>query len=152
MVVCPLVAICGLLVAWLLLLRSLGSRVHRLQWLQHEGSVVVTHRLSCPCSMWDFPGQGIKSMSPALAGGFLTSGLPTKSCLFLFFFFSVSISLVKYSFCSLILFMSSLTYLSHCSLNFFTTAILNSLTVKLKYSMTLVSGELSLSFCDTVSL
>ena len=29
--------------------------------------------------MWDFPGAGIESMSPALAGGFLTTGPPGKS-------------------------------------------------------------------------
>ena len=31
------------------------------------------------CSMWDFPGPGIKPMSPALAGGFLTTAPPGKS-------------------------------------------------------------------------
>ena len=30
------------------------------------------------CSMWDPVGQGIKSMSPAWAGGFLTTGPPEK--------------------------------------------------------------------------
>ena len=29
--------------------------------------------------MWDLPGPGIKPMSPALAGGFLTTGPPGKS-------------------------------------------------------------------------
>ena len=45
----------------------------------------MAHRLSCPCSMWHFPGPGIKSMSPALAGGVLTTGPPRKSCLVLSF-------------------------------------------------------------------
>ena len=29
--------------------------------------------------MWDLPRSGIKPMSPALAGRFLTTGLPGKS-------------------------------------------------------------------------
>ena len=31
-----------------------------------------------PCSMWNLPGPGIKSVSPVLAGGFLTTGPPGK--------------------------------------------------------------------------
>ena len=31
--------------------------------------------------MWDLPALGIKPMSPELAGGFLTTGPPGKSCL-----------------------------------------------------------------------
>ena len=34
--------------------------------------------------MWDCPGQGVKSMFPALAGGFLTTELPGKPWLILF--------------------------------------------------------------------
>ena len=66
--------------------RALGARA----------SVVVAHRLSScgsqalECSscdtwalllrgMWDLPGPGLKSMSPALAGGFLTTVPPGKS-------------------------------------------------------------------------
>ena len=48
----------------------------------------LEHRLShhgawtwLPCSMWDLPGPGIKPMSCALAGGFLTTGTPGKSLL-----------------------------------------------------------------------
>ena len=40
--------------------------------------MVVVHRLSCP-GTWDFPGLGIKPVSPALAGGFFTSEPPGKS-------------------------------------------------------------------------
>lgn len=63
-------------------------------------------------------------------------------------------SSVKYSFCSLNLFLSllnSLPEFSYSSLSFFLTAILNSLPVRLQYSMTLslVSGELPFSFCGT---
>ena len=38
------------------------------------------------CGMWDLPGPGLEPMSPALAGGFLTTappGKPKKSVLFL---------------------------------------------------------------------
>ena len=31
------------------------------------------------CSMWILPGPGIKLMSPALVGGFLTTGSPGKT-------------------------------------------------------------------------
>ena len=31
--------------------------------------------------MWDLPGPGIKPMSPALAGGYLTTEPPGKPCL-----------------------------------------------------------------------
>ena len=79
------VVVCGLL-----LLRSTVSR--------RAGSVVVAHRLSSCGSrslerrlsscgarayllrgMWDLPG-GLKPVSPALAGGFLTTAPPGKGC------------------------------------------------------------------------
>ena len=44
-------------------------------------SVVVACGLSLLCGMWDLPGPGIKSMSPALAGGFFTSE-PIKEALY----------------------------------------------------------------------
>ena len=61
-------------------------------WLQHAGSFVASHRLlSSECgvwtwlsfSMWDisFPPRR-KPMSPAVEGGFLTTGPPEKSPLF----------------------------------------------------------------------
>ena len=31
------------------------------------------------CGMWDLPGPKIEPVSPALAGGFLTTGPPRKS-------------------------------------------------------------------------
>ena len=34
--------------------------------------------------MWDLPGPGIELMSPALAGIFLATAPPGKSCLFIF--------------------------------------------------------------------
>ena len=35
--------------------------------------------------MWDLPGPGLKPVSPALAGGFLTTAPPGKPCISLFF-------------------------------------------------------------------
>ena len=70
------------------------------------------------------------------------------SGVFLFVYFRISNSLVKYSFWSLILFLISLNCISefsYNSLSFFVTAILNFLSVISQYSgtLTLVSGELS---------
>ena len=60
----------GFLLQWLLLLMSIGSRVHGLQQLQNMGSVVVAcrsqstssvvvaHRLSCSSTCGVFPDQG----------------------------------------------------------------------------------------------
>ena len=62
----------GFSLQWLLLLQSTGSR--------HTGSVVVAHGLSsCGAralllhGMWDLPRPGLEPVSPALAGGFLTT-------------------------------------------------------------------------------
>ena len=35
--------------------------------------------LSCLAGMWDLPGSGIEPVSPALAGGFLSTVPPGKS-------------------------------------------------------------------------
>ena len=61
---------------WLLLLQSPGFR--------HMDSVVVTYGPSCPKACGIFPDQRSNSclMSPALAGGFLTTGPPGK-CLYI---------------------------------------------------------------------
>ena len=45
----------------------------------HPGSVVVAHGLINFPSMWDLSGAGIKPVSPALAGGYSTTGPPGKS-------------------------------------------------------------------------
>ena len=59
--------------------------------LSAQASGVEAHGLSdhgaqawLPCSLWDLPGQGIKPMSPALAGGFLTTWT-TREVLLSFF-------------------------------------------------------------------
>ena len=54
----------GLLIAVASLVAGHGLQVHGLQYLQHTGSVVVGHRLSC---------SAIEPVSPASAGGFLTT-------------------------------------------------------------------------------
>ena len=51
------VAVCGLLIKLLLLFRSTGSRVLRLQELQHVGSIDVAHRLSCSVAGGIFSDQ-----------------------------------------------------------------------------------------------
>ena len=43
------------------------------------GSVVVAHGLSCSTACGIFPGRGLEPVSPALAGGFLTTAPPGKS-------------------------------------------------------------------------
>ena len=62
---------------WSLWSQSTGSRVLKLQQLQHAGSVVEAPRFESTWtqllpSMWGLPRSGIKAMSPALAGGFFT--------------------------------------------------------------------------------
>ena len=56
-----------------------GWVVDRLQQLQHAGSVVVAKGLTCSVARGIFPDQGTEPMSPALAGGFLTTVPPGKS-------------------------------------------------------------------------
>lgn len=73
--------------------------------------------------------------------------------IYVWFFFGVPISLIKYSFWSQILFLSFLNCVSAfpcISLNFFVIPILYSLSVRLQYSVTvyLVYEELSFSFHD----
>ena len=47
--------------------------------LGHTGSVVVPHGLNCPMVLWNPLRQGIEPVSPALAGGFPTTGPLGKS-------------------------------------------------------------------------
>ena len=71
-------------------LRHAGSRACGLSscgmWaLECAGSVVAACRLSCPVACGILvPRPGIKPMSPALEGGFLTTGPPGKSHTYLF--------------------------------------------------------------------
>ena len=92
----------GFSLQWLFLLQRMGSR--------HAGfsscGLRALERRLCSCgswasllrSMWDLPRPGIKPMSPALAGGFLTTGPPRKSLhvvyLFLFCYYTCFPSLL----------------------------------------------------------
>ena len=61
----------GFSLRWLLLLQSTGSR--------HTGFSSCGARASLFHGMWDLPGPGFEPVSPALAGGFLTTVPPGKS-------------------------------------------------------------------------
>ena len=58
-----------------------GFSCFRAQALELSGSVVVVHGLSC--IMWDLPRPGLEPVSPAMAGGFITTGPQGKSFGFL---------------------------------------------------------------------
>ena len=58
--------------------------------------------------MWDLPGPGLEPVSPALAGGFLTTAQPGKSHVCLFF------SLVQVAF--LLLMLSTVYLVNYLSL------------------------------------
>ena len=79
----------GLLLVWVLLLHSTGSKVQASEiaarGLSSWGSQAIAQTLnSCGAwasllhSMWGLPGSGIEPMSPALAGGFLATEPPGK--------------------------------------------------------------------------
>ena len=81
---------CNVSLLWLLLLWSMGSRCVASVVVAHGlsscGSRALERRLSsCGAraklfrGMWDLPGPGIEPVSPALAGGFLTTVPPGKS-------------------------------------------------------------------------
>ena len=72
----------GISLLWLLLLRSTGSRG---VGFSSCGSRALERRLSSCGSqaqllrgMWDLPGPGLEPVSPAVAGGFLTTEPPGK--------------------------------------------------------------------------
>ena len=80
----------GFPLRWFLLLGSMGFMVHGLS------SCGILAQL--PSGMWDLPGLGIKPVSPALAGGFFTTGPPGKSQRPLFLLcLSISLLLVNIS-------------------------------------------------------
>ena len=69
----PLLRCAGFSLRWLFLLWSMDSR--------HVGFSSCGAWASLLCSMWGLPGPGLEPMSPALAGGFLTTAPPRKSYL-----------------------------------------------------------------------
>ena len=76
------IAACRLFTVVRGLLSNCGS-----QALERVGSVVVACRLSCPVACGTLvPQPGIEPTSPALEGGFLTTGPPGKSLIYLFIF------------------------------------------------------------------
>ena len=87
----------GFSLRWLLLLQSMGSRRPGFRGC---GSQALESRLrSCGTralllrGMWDLPEPGIEPMSPALAGGFLTTvppGKPLIWCIFIFIQFTLN--------------------------------------------------------------
>ena len=93
------IAVCGLLIAVASLvaehrLWSAQASVDVARGLHSCGLWALEHRLSsCGAQayllrgMWDLPGPGLEPGSPALAGGFLTTVPPGKTCTLLLFFF-----------------------------------------------------------------
>ena len=67
---------CG---GWGLLSSCGGFSCCRTWTLERGFSSFDAQAYQVPCGMWNLPGPGIKPMSPALAGRFLTSGPPGKS-------------------------------------------------------------------------
>ena len=67
----------GFSMRWLLLLRSMGSRRVGFSscgsWPLERRLSSVTRGLSCSAAWGIFPGPGLQPVSPALAGGFLTT-------------------------------------------------------------------------------
>ena len=67
--------------------------------------------------MWDLPGPGLKPVSPALAGEFLTTALPGKPLLFCFLIYLfIYLFLVVFGLhCCARAFSSCAAQASHCS-------------------------------------
>ena len=63
--------------AWASVVVARGLSSCGLQALEHRLSSCGA-RAQLLCSMWDLPGPGLKPVSPALAGGFLTTVPPRK--------------------------------------------------------------------------
>ena len=74
------VAVCGLLIAVASLVVEHGLQAHGLQQLWHAGFSSCGARAQLPRGMWVLPVSGLEPVSPALAGGFLTTAPPGKPC------------------------------------------------------------------------
>ena len=91
----------------LLLLRSTGSR--RAGFSSCDSRALERRLSSCGtraqllCGMWDLPGPGLEPLSPALAGGFLTTAPPGKPLLKIFFFLMWTIFKVFTEFVTILL-------------------------------------------------
>ena len=80
-----LVAVCGLLIVMASLVVEHRLQVRR--WALEHGLSSCGAQAQLLCSMWDLPRPGIEHMSPALAGGFLTTAPPRKSLYSFYFIF-----------------------------------------------------------------
>ena len=87
---------------WLLLLQSMGSRCTGLSSCGMQAWLLR--------GMWDLPGPGLEPVSPALAGGFLTTASPGKPYFWAFYsVLLINVSVFRpvpccfgyYSFCSM---------------------------------------------------
>ena len=76
--VCAVVG--GLLTVGASLAGEYGLQVCRLWQLLHVGSAVMVQGLSCSMAHGNLPRPGVEPASPALQGGFLTTGPPGKPC------------------------------------------------------------------------
>ena len=68
----------GFSLRWLFLLQSMGSRHMGFSRALEHGLNSCGARASLLRGMWDLPGPGLEPVSPALAGGFLTTVPPEK--------------------------------------------------------------------------
>ena len=73
------VVVCGLLTAVAFLVVEHRLQVHGLQQLCHAGFSSCGARAQLLRGRWDIPRPGLEPVSPALAGGFLTTAPPGKS-------------------------------------------------------------------------
>ena len=53
--------------------------VAELDWEEIQKAILFIYVLAALHGLWDLPGPGLESMSPTLAGGFLTTEPPGKS-------------------------------------------------------------------------
>ena len=83
----------GLWLGWLLSLPSTGSSACGL--LSMQAAVVWGAWAWLPWDMWNLPRLGVELLSPALAGGFLTTEAPKKSRFFYTLDFYTRFPLIK---------------------------------------------------------
>ena len=67
----------GLSLLWLLCCRA-QALDHRLSITGSRSQAPVAAACELCCGIWDSPGPWVRPLSPALAGGFLTTGPPQK--------------------------------------------------------------------------
>ena len=75
------IVVCRLLIVMASLVAEYRLWVNGLQQLQLGGSIVVAHALQLFHNMWNLPRPGVRPVSPALSGRFLSTVPPGKSLL-----------------------------------------------------------------------